>query len=136
METSTSEIVDTLSTVLATYGLSVIGAIILLIVGWWAAGWASRAVQRMLNKSGQTDETLQKFLGSLVRYSVIAVTVMVVLVVSRPATTPTIASGIVNSTMNGCRSDSNVAAITRYTRNIARPNAKRRLLNATFISWF
>ena len=40
-------------------------------------------------------------------------TVTVVPVTSSPATTPTSANGIVNSTINGCRNDSKVAAITR-----------------------
>ena len=53
-----------------------------------------------------------------------------------PGTTPTIASGIVNKMMNGWMSDSNVAAITRYTRKTARMSAKRRLRNDTCISRF
>ena len=44
-------------------------------------------------------------------------------VTSRARIAPTSASGIVNRMTNGCSSDSNCEAITRYTRNTARPNA-------------
>lgn len=79
METTAKNIVDQIYGVLATYGLSVVGAIVLLILGWVAAGWAQRAVAGMLRRSGKTDETLQGFLGSLARYTVITVTVLAVL---------------------------------------------------------
>ena len=79
MEASPSGIVERLSEILATYGVSVVGALVLLVVGWIAAGWAQRAVARTLRRSGKADETVTGFLGSLARYAVIIVTVLVVL---------------------------------------------------------
>jgi len=64
---------------IATYGLNVVGAIVVLIVGLIAAGWARKAVQRMLRRTGRVDDTLIGFLGSLVKYAVIAFTVIAVL---------------------------------------------------------
>ncbi|NNE84499.1 MAG: mechanosensitive ion channel [Alphaproteobacteria bacterium] len=62
-----------------SYGLNVIGAIVVLIVGLIAAGWARKAVQRMLRRTGKVDDTLVGFLGSLVKYAVVAFTVIAVL---------------------------------------------------------
>lgn len=62
-----------------SYGLNVIGAIVVLIVGLIAAGWARKAVQRMLRRTGRVDDTLIGFLGSLVKYAVVAFTVIAVL---------------------------------------------------------
>ena len=63
----------------ATYGLSVIGAIAVLVVGWILAGWASRAVDGGLSKVEKVDTTLRGFLASLTRYIVLIFTVVAVL---------------------------------------------------------
>ena len=47
---------------ITTYGLKVIGAIIILIVGRIIAGWAESAVERWLKRSEKFDETLLGFL--------------------------------------------------------------------------
>jgi small conductance mechanosensitive channel len=64
---------------LTSYGLNVVGAIVILIVGLWASGWLSRLTQRLLARTERVDVTLQKFFGSLVKYVVIAFTVLAVL---------------------------------------------------------
>lgn len=61
------------------YGLQVVGAIIILIIGWIAAGWARGAASKGLSKIRGMDETLQYFLSTLVRYLVLAVTIVMVL---------------------------------------------------------
>jgi len=48
-----------------TYGLKIIGALFILILGRFAAGIARKAVRRMLQKSN-TDEALVSFFGSMV----------------------------------------------------------------------
>ncbi len=63
----------------ATYGLSVIGAIAVLVVGWILAGWASRAVNQGLSKIEKVDATLRGFLASLTRYIVLIFTIVAVL---------------------------------------------------------
>lgn len=62
-----------------TYGINIILALVLLVVGFIIAGWAKRLVTRMLNKSENIDDTLTSFFASLVRYIVIIFTVLAVL---------------------------------------------------------
>ena len=62
-----------------TYGLRIVGAIVVLIVGWMIAGWAGRATGKYLGKIKQVDPTLRGFLSSLVRYIILIFTVVAVL---------------------------------------------------------
>lgn len=64
---------------LTTYGLSVVGAIIILIVGWIIAGWLSRAVRKAADRSEKFDKTLGRFLSDLVRWGILAFTIIAVL---------------------------------------------------------
>lgn len=64
---------------IATYGLDVIGGIIILIVGWIFAGWASRTVDKLLGRSPRMDQTLRSFFASLIHYAVIIFTILAVL---------------------------------------------------------
>ena len=61
------------------YGLDILGAIIILLVGWWIAGMVERAVGRALSRVPRMDETLKPFLGSLARYTILAFTLVAVL---------------------------------------------------------
>jgi small conductance mechanosensitive channel len=63
----------------ATYGLSVIGGLIILVVGWIVAGSVRRAVDRALSKIEKMDVTLRQFLASLVRYVILIFVVLAVL---------------------------------------------------------
>jgi hypothetical protein len=51
---------------LITYGLKVIGAIFILIVGRLIANWAKGRVAYWLERSGKVDQTLKGFLSSFV----------------------------------------------------------------------
>lgn len=62
-----------------TYGVDVIAGIAILIVGWIVAGWARRLTRRAALKAPRVDEMLANFLASIVRYTVIAFTVIAVL---------------------------------------------------------
>lgn len=77
--TATEAAVHQAVEVLSTYGLNVLGAIAILILGFIAAGWAGRATRGALRRTGRVDETLHPFLASIVRYAVIAITVIAVL---------------------------------------------------------
>lgn len=79
MEKDANEIIDQIILIATTYGIDVVGALVILIVGWTAAGWARRVTEKALGKSKRIDVTLQKFFGSLVRYAVIIFTVIAVL---------------------------------------------------------
>ena len=72
-------VADQVVLLITTYGLDVVGAIAILIVGWIGAGWASRLVDRALGQSVKFDQTLRSFFASFVRYFVLAFTVLAVL---------------------------------------------------------
>lgn len=55
----------------AGWGLNALGAIALLIAGWFAAAWANKAVRRLVAGSEHIDATLKPLLGSLVRYAIL-----------------------------------------------------------------
>ncbi len=79
MEDSANQVSDQIVALITAYGLDVLGAIIVLVVGLIAAGWAKRTVQRMLRRTGRVDETLTGFLGSLAKYAIVAFTIIAVL---------------------------------------------------------
>ena len=79
MNEQAHEVIDQVITVITTYGLDVVGALFILIVGWMAAGWGHRVTEKALSKSQRIDPTLRTFFGSAVRYSVIVFTVLAVL---------------------------------------------------------
>lgn len=62
--------------------VNLVVAAIILTVTWWAAGWASRLVRRLIARvhgAGPPDVTLQSFGGSVARYLVIIVGLIAVL---------------------------------------------------------
>ncbi len=79
MDESARQIADEIIKLVTTYGLDVVGAIVILIVGWIAASWSERMVGRALGRSSRVDETLRTFFGNLVRYVVLIFTVLAVL---------------------------------------------------------
>jgi len=79
MTETTQQIVDQVTAILAVYGLNVVGALVLLIIGFWIAGRGAAFTRRALGKVKNFDVTLIRFLSSLVRYTIIAVTIVAVL---------------------------------------------------------
>ena len=61
------------------YGLNILAVIVILMIGFWAAGFASRMVTKIGASHEQLDDTLFKFLGSLAKYAILAFTFIVVL---------------------------------------------------------
>ena len=61
-----------------TWGLKVIGAIVLLLIGRMVAGWARRLARKGLERA-DVDETLAPFVAKLVYYFVLIVVVIAVL---------------------------------------------------------
>ncbi|MCK4869009.1 MAG: mechanosensitive ion channel family protein, partial [Alphaproteobacteria bacterium] len=76
---SATEYADMIAVLLTTYGLSVLGGFVVLVVGWMIAGWAGRAVDRGLGKIDKIDVTLRSFLASATRYLVLVLTALAVL---------------------------------------------------------
>ncbi len=66
---------DTAISIVSVYGLQVIGALVILIVGYIAAGSAAAMVRRALTRAS-ADVTLTGFASSLVRYAVLTFTVV------------------------------------------------------------
>lgn len=77
-ETVKSTIVEVVG-IITTYGLSVVGAILILVAGWIASKWVSAKVYKAMSKMPKADETLNKFFSSLVRYAILIFTALAVL---------------------------------------------------------
>ena len=79
MDQSIQDILQMVYGVLATYGINVVGALVIIVVGFLVAGWARHALERALSRSGKMDATLVRFFGSLVRYAIIAFVIIAAL---------------------------------------------------------
>ena len=62
-----------------SYGMSLLGAIILLVAGWIVAGWAQRVIRRLLDRSVIFDDTLKPLISNIVRYSILVFVLIAVL---------------------------------------------------------
>jgi len=60
-------------------GLSLIGAVVILIAGVWLSGRSDRLVSRLLSRALHIDEMLKSFFSSLLRYLILTITVLAVL---------------------------------------------------------
>lgn len=65
------QIIKEIEPLVAIYGLKIIGAIVTLIIGIWIAKLLARTLGKVLKKK-EVDETLTKFVVSLVRIGLIA----------------------------------------------------------------
>jgi small conductance mechanosensitive channel len=68
-----------LAEIAVEYGADIVGAIVILIVGWIVAGWARRLTRRAVDRSPHVDSTLKPLIGSIVRYAVLIFTLIAVL---------------------------------------------------------
>lgn len=67
------------SSVMALYGMQVVAAIVILIVGWIASRWASALLSKALTRIKACDSMLVQFFSSLLRYAILAFTFIAVL---------------------------------------------------------
>lgn len=74
-----NEFRDTLLPILTEYGLQVIGALVILILGWVASNWFSRRVEKLTRRSERIDNTLGPVFVKTTRIFVLVITVLVVL---------------------------------------------------------
>ena len=79
MSQELESVTQTAMQLLATYGMSVVAAVVILIVGWIAAGFAYRAILKATLKSARIDDTIGRFFAGVARYSVLIFTVIAVL---------------------------------------------------------
>lgn len=61
------------------FGLQVLGAAALLVIGWWLSGFISKRVMRLLERVPRMDATLSPIIASLARYGVLIATLLAVL---------------------------------------------------------
>jgi small conductance mechanosensitive channel len=78
MEENVQEFIDTTVALVSTWGLKVIGAIAVLIIGRWVAGWIRKGVKTSLEKA-KVDASLVPFLSSMIYYVTMAVVMIAVL---------------------------------------------------------
>ena len=78
MDTSTEQLIETTLALVSTWGLQVIGAIAVLIIGRWIAGLLRRGVTRGLERA-RVDATLVPFLAGITYYLALAVVLIAVL---------------------------------------------------------
>lgn len=71
--------IDQVINIITTYGLSVLGGIVLLIIGWSVANRLSAFVRNRLSKIDKVDDTLTGFLAGLTKYVILAFVVIAVL---------------------------------------------------------
>ena len=70
---------ETLETMAVDYGMDIVGAIAILVIGWIVAGWVRLAVRRALARLPRADATVISAVSSLARYLVLAMVVVAVL---------------------------------------------------------
>lgn len=73
------ELRDQMTEILTTYGLEVLGAIAILVVGWILSGWAKAGTRRALNRVRWMDDTVRPIFAAVVGYLVLAITLIAVL---------------------------------------------------------
>ncbi len=79
MEQQTREMIENVIAIAVEYGMDIVGAIVLLIIGWTVAGWARRAIRHALERVPRMDETLKPFIANLVWYVIIVFVLVAVL---------------------------------------------------------
>lgn len=70
---------DEIMPMIIDHGLSVFGAVIILIIGWVLAGWAKKKVLQRTAKAKKIDDTLVPVLGQTTKVLILIVTVLAVL---------------------------------------------------------
>lgn len=79
IDTSITAGVEQVAVAIADYGLSVLGGVLILIVGWLAARIVSRALDKRIHRFESLDPTLRHFMVRGVRYIILIVTVLAML---------------------------------------------------------
>ena len=70
---------NTLVALGTTYGVRVVGAIIILVAGWWASSLVYRFIVRLCGRSTRIDRTVTLFLANGARYTALVITFSAVL---------------------------------------------------------
>lgn len=68
-----------LEALIVAYAFNLVGAVLILAIGWWASKKVSELVARLLGRFERMDATLRAFFASLVRYLILIFTGFAVL---------------------------------------------------------
>jgi small conductance mechanosensitive channel len=79
LERQFTQAVDVGIGVVTTYGLKVLGAVIILIIGWMIAGFVHRTILKAFGRTTRIDLTVVSFTASLAKYAVLVFTIVAVL---------------------------------------------------------
>lgn len=79
MDNQIAEFIYSLGPLAVQYGMSVLGAIIILIAGYIVAGWTSKRVLKWGHHSEKVDDTIAPVLSKVARIFVLIVTLLAVL---------------------------------------------------------
>jgi small conductance mechanosensitive channel len=82
---------NTLVTLVTTYGVKVVGAIVILIAGWWGSRLSYAFIVRLCGRSTRIDRTVTFFLANGARYTALVLTFSAVLSTFDIATTSFVA---------------------------------------------
>lgn len=79
MDIEQNPLVQDVLTFLSTYGLDVVGGIAILVIGYVLARLARRLTYGWLGRAKRLDETVRRLIAGLVKYAILAVTLIAVL---------------------------------------------------------
>ncbi len=79
MDDQLNEIIETLTALLATYGMNVLGAIVTLIIGFFIAGRVASLADRAMRKANRIDAVFQPLPGKILRAAILVFTLVAVL---------------------------------------------------------
>lgn len=79
IETDVATITEMLKGFALGFGLDLLGAILILLVGWWIAGRAAALVRHSLRNAKFVDATLKPLAASIVRYAILVFVIIAVL---------------------------------------------------------
>jgi len=71
--------IEELTPMIVEHGLSVLGAVFILLIGWWLAGWAKKKVMKRGKAADGVDNTLVPILGQTTKILILVVTILAVL---------------------------------------------------------
>lgn len=79
MEETIAQVSRELVATFTQYGLKIVAAVVILIVGWWIAGAVKRWIRKRLARARHFDLTLAAFLASFASYAIMIFTIIAVL---------------------------------------------------------
>ena len=92
MDDQVMDFAETVYETISVYSMDVLGALVLLIVGWIVAGWARGVAVRLMGRSARLDKTIQPLIANGVKYVILIFVFVAVLAKFGVQTTSLIAA--------------------------------------------